>query len=161
MAALLGDDDSLGQEAAETVVEDLKFDLALLNAALKDLNKNWDFTALVTPLLSDQGPALAVAPKLKRQIDRMTKLRDEFQKKQAERTPVSPDKPAGNMPAARRRPRASNETPPAPEHQTPPAPEQTVGGLVLHPLTRRGPRAAQTDAHIEVSEVLPRWGEWS
>jgi hypothetical protein len=75
MAAILGDDDSLGQEAAEKVVEDLKFDLH----------------------------------------------------------------------------RASNETPPAPE--------QTVGGLILHPLTRRGPRAAQTDANIEVSEVLPRWGE--
>ncbi len=45
MAAILGDDESLGQEAAEKVVEDLKFDLALLHAALKDLDKNRDFTA--------------------------------------------------------------------------------------------------------------------
>jgi hypothetical protein len=72
MAAILGDDDSLGQEAAEKVVEDLKFDLQVLNAALKKLDADWDFTATITPLLSDQGPPLAVAPKPKRQIDRMT-----------------------------------------------------------------------------------------
>jgi hypothetical protein len=41
--AMLGEEDSLGQEAAEKVVEDLKFESALLNAALKNLNKNWDF----------------------------------------------------------------------------------------------------------------------
>ena len=114
IAAILGDEDSLGQEAAEKVVEDLKFDLQVLNAALKKLGADWDFTATITPLLSDQGPPLALAPKLKRQIERMTKLRDEFQKKQAEQMPVLPDKPAGKMPAAGRRRRASNETPPTP-----------------------------------------------
>ncbi len=76
MAAHLGDNDSLGQEAAEKVVEYLKNDLLLLNAALKKLDADWDFTAIITPLLSDQGPPLAVVPNLKRQIDRMTKLRD-------------------------------------------------------------------------------------
>jgi hypothetical protein len=80
MAAILGDDDSLGQEAAEEVVEDLKFDLQVLNAALKKLDADWNLTAIITPLLFYQGPALAVVPKLKRQIDLMTKLRDEFQK---------------------------------------------------------------------------------
>ena len=74
---MLGEEDSLGQEAAENVKEDLKFELAVLNAAMKDLNKNWDFTLLINPLLA-QGPAIAVVPKLKRQIDRLTKLRDEF-----------------------------------------------------------------------------------
>ncbi len=54
---MLGDDDSLGQEAAEKVVEDLKFELALLNAALKKLDADWDFTVLINPLLADQGPA--------------------------------------------------------------------------------------------------------
>ncbi len=49
-------------------MEDLKFDLQVLNAALKKLDVDWDFTAFITPLLSDQGPALAVVPKLKRQI---------------------------------------------------------------------------------------------
>ncbi len=75
---MLGDDDSLGQEAAENVKEELKFQLAVLNAAMKDLNKNWDFTLLINPLFADQGPAFALVPKLKKQIDRMTKLRDDF-----------------------------------------------------------------------------------
>jgi hypothetical protein len=55
--AMLGEEDSLGQEAAEKVVEDLKFELALLNAALKKLDADWDFTVLINPLLADRGPA--------------------------------------------------------------------------------------------------------
>ena len=74
---MLGEEDSLGQEAAENVKEDLKFELAVLNAALKKMDANWDFSLLINPLLA-QGPAIAVVPKLKRQIDRLTKLRDEF-----------------------------------------------------------------------------------
>ena len=86
----------LGEEAADKVVEDLKFDLQVLNAAMKKLDADWDFTATITPLLSDQGHALAVAAKLKRQIERMTRLRDQFlQQKQAEEMPA---KPAGKMP---------------------------------------------------------------
>ena len=52
---MLGEEDSLGQVAAETenVKEDLKFELAVLNAAMKDLNKNWDFTVLFNPLLGN------------------------------------------------------------------------------------------------------------
>jgi hypothetical protein len=51
--AMLGDDDSLSQDAADNVKEDLKFELAVLNAATKDLNKNWDFTFLFNPLLGN------------------------------------------------------------------------------------------------------------
>ena len=79
--AMLGDDDSLGQEAAENVKKDLKFESAVLNAALKKLDADLDFSLLINPLLADQGPAIAVVPKLKRQIDRMTQIRDEFLKK--------------------------------------------------------------------------------
>ncbi len=82
---MLGDDDSLGQDA-DNVKEDLKFELAVLYTAMKDLNKNWDFTLFINPLLADQGPAIAVVLKLKRQIDLLTKLRDEFlPQKQAEK----------------------------------------------------------------------------
>ncbi len=35
--AMLGGDDSLGQDAVDNVKEDLKFELALLNVALKKL----------------------------------------------------------------------------------------------------------------------------
>jgi hypothetical protein len=95
---MLGEENSLGQDAADDVKEDLKFELAVLNAALKDLNKNWDFTVFINPLLADQGPANAVVPKIKKQIDRMTKLRDEFlQTKQAHVQGKLPDAPAGPL----------------------------------------------------------------
>jgi hypothetical protein len=86
---MLGEEDSLGQVAAETenVKEDLKCKSAVLNAALKKLDADLDFSLLINPLLADQGPAIVVVPKLKRQIDRLTKLRDEFIKKNAGRCP--------------------------------------------------------------------------
>ena len=159
---MLGEDDSLGEEAADRVVEDLKFDLQVLNAAMKKLDADWDFTATITPLLSDQGNALAVVLKLKRQIDRMTKLRDEFlQQKQAEAMPDKtagkmPDKPAGSFQTTRRRRAASREKT-QPDELTstdlegpPAAPHQA-----LH--KRRGPQRARSDG-IVVSEALPKWG---
>ncbi len=82
---------------------------------MKDLNKNWDFTLLINPLLSDQGPPMAVVPKLKKQIERMKKIRKEFlQQKQAEAMPDKPagkmpDKPAGSFQTTRRRRAASRE----------------------------------------------------
>jgi hypothetical protein len=107
-------------------------------------------------LLADQGPAIAIVPKLKKQIDRMTKLRDEFlQKKQADVQGRLPDAPAG--PLLRR----EEQTQPAEFQRTdqgrpPAAPAQTVGGSM--PPNRRSPRAAQSSASIVVSEVLPAWG---
>ncbi len=47
------------QDAADDARDELKFLLAILNGALKDLNKNWDFTDIIRPLLADQGPATA------------------------------------------------------------------------------------------------------
>ncbi len=49
--ALLGDDDSLGQEAADDVKEDSKCELVLLYVALKKLDADLDFTLLINPLL--------------------------------------------------------------------------------------------------------------
>ncbi len=149
-------------------MEDLKFELALLNAALKKLDADWDFTDIIRPLLSDQEPAIAVDPKLKRQIDRMTKLRDAFlQQKQDEKMPDKPagkmpDEPAGSLRHRRRQAASGEETQPAAFQRTdqgrpPAAQEQTVGGSIPNPQRRRGPRAAQSDA-VVVSEVLPAWG---
>ncbi len=61
---MLLEEDSLSQEAADNVVEDLKFELALLNVALMKLDADLDFTVLINPLLADQCPAIAVVPKL-------------------------------------------------------------------------------------------------
>ncbi len=160
--AMLGDDDSLGQEAADNVKEDLKCELVLLNVALKQLNADLDFSLIINPLLSDQGPPMAVVPKLKKQIERMKKTRDEFlQQKQAEKMPDKPagkmpDKPAGSFQTTRRRRAASREETQSDEFQRtdqgspPAAPQQT-----LH--KRSGPKAAQSDGSV-VSEALPRWG---
>ena len=84
---MLGADDSLDQDDLDDVMEGLKMELALLNTALKKLEPEFDFAPIINPLLSDQGPAMAVVPKLKRQIDRLTNLRDEFLKKNAGRCP--------------------------------------------------------------------------
>ena len=72
---MLGADDSLDQDNEK---EDLKMELALLNTALKKLDPDFDFAPIINPLLSDQGPAMAVVPKLKKQIERITKVRDDF-----------------------------------------------------------------------------------
>ena len=96
---MLGADDSLDQD---DVKEELKMELVLLNATLKDLNPNWDFAPIINPLLSDQGPAMAVVPKLKKQIERMTKGRDDFLQTRAAniqgRMSLVPE-PAGPLPA--------------------------------------------------------------
>ncbi len=63
------------QDAADDARDELKFQLSILNRALKDLNKNRDFTYIIRPLLADQGPATAFVPKLKKQIKRMTKIK--------------------------------------------------------------------------------------
>ena len=96
--AMLGADDSLDQDNEK---EDLKMELALLNTALKKLDPDFDFAPIINPLLSDQGPAMAVVPKLKKQIERMTKVRDDFLQTRAAniqgRMSLVPE-PAGPLP---------------------------------------------------------------
>jgi hypothetical protein len=74
----------------DDVREELKIELIVLNGALKDLNKNWDFMDIIRPLTTDQGPALAIIPKLKKQIERLTKLRDDFLLKELEEPRAAP-----------------------------------------------------------------------
>ncbi len=75
---MFGEDNFANQDAAEDARDELKFQLAILNAALKKLDTYWDFMTIINPLLADQGPATAVVPKLKKQIERMTKIKDDF-----------------------------------------------------------------------------------
>ncbi len=70
-----GDDNFADHVAAEDAKDILRIELAILKAAMKDLNKNWDFTTIINPLLADLGSATAVVPKLKKQIERMKKLK--------------------------------------------------------------------------------------
>ena len=53
---LLVDDKSTDPE---DVREELKTELLVLNVALKNLNKDWDFSAVILPLIAEQGPLIA------------------------------------------------------------------------------------------------------
>jgi Na+/alanine symporter len=83
---MLGVDNFADQDAADDVKDELNFKLAILNGASKHLNKNWNFTDIISLLLADQGPATVVVPKLKKRMTKMIKdyfLRREEKKKQA------------------------------------------------------------------------------
>ncbi len=69
LLAMLGDENSIDPD---DVSDELKFELVLLNWALRKLDKDWDFSDIICQLSSDPGPVLAIIPKLKKQIERMT-----------------------------------------------------------------------------------------
>jgi hypothetical protein len=52
-----------------------------VHGEMKELNKSWDFTATVNPLLADQGPALNLVPRIKKQIERLKKLKEDVEHK--------------------------------------------------------------------------------
>ncbi len=64
------------------VRDEMRTELKMLNGALKDLNNNWDFSDVLRPLLTDQGSAFTQFPRLKKQIERMIKIRDDFLRKE-------------------------------------------------------------------------------
>ena len=47
---MLGDENSIGPEDLK---DKFKFELPVLNGALKDLNKNWGFTDIICPLTTE------------------------------------------------------------------------------------------------------------
>ncbi len=79
---MLGDENSIDPD---DVRDELKFELVMLNGALKKLDKDWDFSDIIRQLSSDPGPALATIPKHKKQIERITKLRDDFLRTEQEK----------------------------------------------------------------------------
>jgi hypothetical protein len=61
--------------------EELKFELIVLHTEMKELNQSWDFTPIINSLLADQGPALTLVPRIKKQIERLKKLEEDFKHK--------------------------------------------------------------------------------
>jgi hypothetical protein len=59
--------------------DDLQFELIVLHGHVKELNNSWDFSTIVNPLLADQGPPLQVIPRIKKQIERLKKLKGDFE----------------------------------------------------------------------------------
>ena len=173
--AMFGEDTFADHDTAEDARDELKFELAILNGALKDLNKNWDFTDIIRPLLSDQGPANAVVPKLKKQIERMTKIKDDFLRREEEKkqagAPVQREEErnqADALPRAREQQQKQQKDKANVlrlEHR--PREEELShtgqGGPSADPTgtcylrKRRGPRAAQSTPNLVIPEVLPAW----
>jgi hypothetical protein len=72
---LLCDDSSID---AEDVRTEKKIELITLHRAMKKLDMDLDYSAVVDPLLADQGPALAHIPRLIKTIQRLGKIKDEY-----------------------------------------------------------------------------------
>ena len=68
----------------EDVRDEMRTDLIMLNGALKQLNKDWDYSEVLRPLLTDQGPAFTQILRLKKQMERMIKIRDDFLRNEQE-----------------------------------------------------------------------------
>ena len=62
----------------------MRTDLIMLNGALKQLNKDWDFSEVLRPLLADHGPAITQIPRPTKQMERMIKIRDDFLRNEQE-----------------------------------------------------------------------------
>jgi hypothetical protein len=82
LTQLVVGEDSVDIEDARN---ELRMELIVLNADLSELNKKWDFSAVLRPLLEDQGPAMAQTPRLEKQKERMAALREDFLRKEQER----------------------------------------------------------------------------
>ena len=67
---LLGSDTSTDPE---DIRDELRSELLLLNAELKQINPDFDFSDALRPLLADTGPAVAHVPRLRNQKARMEK----------------------------------------------------------------------------------------
>jgi hypothetical protein len=75
---MFGDDNSTDVDALR---EELKFELIVLHENVKELKKGWDLTPIINLLLADQGPALLLVPRIKKQIELLKKLKDDFEQR--------------------------------------------------------------------------------
>jgi hypothetical protein len=101
----------------EALRDKLRFELVVLHTEVNELNKGWDFTAIIKPLMDDQGPPIVAVPRIKKQIERLQKLRDDFHQKardlqrpaaalaEAAQSLYVAEPPAGGSGGARRRAR--------------------------------------------------------
>ncbi len=122
----------------------MKFELILLHTEVKELNKGWDFTAIVNQLLADQGPALVVIPRIKKQIERLQQLKDGFEKKARD---SSLQRPAAALAGA------------APSLYVAEFPDKKEGHWQPAKQYKPQRRRQVPPPEIVIDEVLPSWGE--
>ena len=146
-------DDSL--ESAEDQKDDLKSELVALNAAMRRLDPNLDFSDIIKPLLADQGPAFALLTKLRKQLDRMKKIRDGLPPTPSVLSPalVTPSVPAPEYmgPPNRDRPAQSRDSRHTGNKRV--LPESSI----LVPDTQHK-RVRRVSRDIVVPEILPALG---
>ncbi len=131
---LVVDDNSTDVDAFRA---ELKFEWIMLHGEVKELNKSWDLT-VVNPLLADQGPALTLVPRIKKQIERLKKLKEDFEHKARD-----VQRPAAALAQSFYVAEFPNTKKGMPGKQFKPA------------RTRRPP----PQAAIAIEEVHPSWGE--
>ena len=74
----------------------MKTELITLNAALKKLDKDWYYLAVVLPLIVEQGLVLPHVQRLLKQIARLKKIRDDFLRIKQEKPPAAPPGTSGS-----------------------------------------------------------------
>ena len=65
----------------EDVRDELRNELIVLNADLKKLDRDLDYSDFIRTFLAGEGPAEAQIPRMKKQIQRMQKVKDDFLEK--------------------------------------------------------------------------------
>ena len=99
---LLADDYSDKSIDPEDIREDLKNELLAVHVALKKLDKDIDFSAIINPLIAEQGPAVQHIARLSKQIERLNKYREQFQRDKQESLKIGND--SREIPVKRERP---------------------------------------------------------
>jgi hypothetical protein len=163
---LLCDDKSIDPEDVRT---EKKIELITLHRAMKKLDMDLDYSAVVDPLLADQGPALAHIPRLIKMIQRLGKIKEECLLEREQQRAAQLAAQAESAVAAQIRLTHSigsspNNPASCPELRrcTTAITQSTSNEVVYCPppesRTRR-PSRADKNCSVVPPEVLPRWGE--
>ena len=126
------------------VRDELRMQLIVLNAELKKLDKDWDFSAVLRPFLEDtMAPSFSQIERLRRQKERMTTLKEEEERKEQERKEQEQSRPA---------------PPPAAAASTKPGggPRKRRAGDSIHSIQNR---TSETPCIPQNAEVPPAVGE--
>ena len=127
----------------EELREDLKTELVMLHATLKVLNKEYDFSEIVNPLLREAGPAEAHNKRLMNQIRRLTKIKDNLMRQEEEKRTPAIMRPAQGVGVA--------AAPPAAKITVAPVPPNGTGRQIAGPAARTctGRRASSAESISE------------
>jgi hypothetical protein len=134
MSHMIVDDNSTDLDALR---EDLQFEMIALHGEVKELDVSWDFTPIINRLLADEGPALLLVPRIKKQIERLKKLKGDFEQNARQQPAAALAQVAQSLHVAE-------------------FPVTKDGKPVKQCKTQR---SRQHPPDIAIDEVLPSWGE--